>query len=92
MWTVVFLKDTETEDIGTVTATWTAEGESLTVTFERVNQKLAIADFVAKAMERLASYRAAKAKVDAISTKLAQALNEAAAQQGLVDAAKVDAP
>lgn len=74
MWVATFRHDTTLEDVGTITATWTAEGESFTMPPERVNQK-SIADFVTRAKAGLAAYQAQQAKLNTISAKVTAALN-----------------
>lgn len=75
-WKATFIKDTELEDVGTVTATWTTpDGESFTMPPARVNQKGGISDFVTHAKAALADYQAKRAKVAAISAKVTAALN-----------------
>lgn len=75
MWVATFTKDTELEDVGTVTATWTANGESFTVPARRVDQKAGLAEFVTSAKAALAAWQARRAKVNTISAKVTAALN-----------------
>lgn len=74
MWVATFQKDTELEDVGTVSAVWTANGESFTVPARRVDQK-GLAEFVTAAKAALAAWQAQRAKVTTISAKVTAALN-----------------
>ena len=76
MWVATFTKDTNLEDVGTITATWTSpEGETFTVPARRVDQKSGLAEFVTSAKAALAAWQAQKAKVANISAKVTAALN-----------------
>ena len=75
-WQATFTKDTELDDVGTITATWTTpEGESFTMPSERVNQRAGLADFVTRAKAGLAAYQAQRTKLNIISAKVTAALN-----------------
>jgi len=75
-WKATFTKDTELEDVGTITATWTpAEGEAFTIPPRRVDQKAGLAEFVTSAKAALAAWQARQAKVNTISAKVTAALN-----------------
>jgi len=75
MWVATFQKDTELEDVGTVSAVWTANGETFSMPAERVNQKAGLAEFVTRAKAALAAWQAQRAKLNTISAKVTAALN-----------------
>lgn len=77
MWVATFQKNTELEDVGTVSAVWTnAEtAETFSMPAERVNQKAGLAEFVTKAKAALAAWQAQQAKLNTISAKVTAALN-----------------
>ena len=75
MWVATFQKDTELDDVGTVSAVWTADGDSFTMPAERIDQKGGLAGFVTRAKAALAKHQAQRAKLNTISAKVTAALN-----------------
>jgi len=75
MWVATFQKDTELDDVGTVSATWTADGDTFTMPAERIDQKGGIAAFVTRAKAALAKHQAQRTNVANISAKVTAALN-----------------
>ena len=75
MWVATFQKDTELDDVGTVSAVWTADGDSFTMPAERIDQKGGLAAFVTRAKAALAKHQAHRARLNTISAKVTAALN-----------------
>lgn len=74
-WTVTFQQDTALPDVGSVTATWSAPGESLTLGPERIDSKRDAPAFVTKAKASLVAYQAKQAKINTIAAAIEAALN-----------------
>lgn len=75
MWSVTFTRDTEIQDVGTVTATWTQGADVFAFPAERVDGKASLTGFVTRAKHALSVWQAQRTKDAAVAAKIATALN-----------------
>lgn len=75
MWSVTFVRDTEIQDVGSVTATWTQGADVFSFPSERVDGKASLAGFVTRAKHALSVWQAQRAKNETLAAKIATALN-----------------